>query len=206
MGIFYHIVEDDPLDNGSGSQVIEGQSNCTIQGPDGKPRNQTFLGHRAYCGVCKSTGPIAPGPGTPGDSLRMYDAVICAREAVEGDIVLCKCGRSPKVIATYGRMSFIKADSGSDVICDATELLHQHCRSSWIAPPLNADTNEDLELYFEIVDAITDTPIEGMTHTLSSDGQVLVFDNTLIGGKTRAFSVKDHPNLSFVAWRAGDAR
>jgi hypothetical protein len=31
-------------------------------------------------------------------------------------------------------------------------------------------------------------------------------DATLVGGMTRGFSVKDHPNLTFVAWREGDVR
>jgi hypothetical protein len=57
VAVFYHVVEGDPLDCGNGSQVIEGLRDCTIQGPDGISRNQAFLGHRAYCGACKSAMP-----------------------------------------------------------------------------------------------------------------------------------------------------
>lgn len=80
-------------------------------------RNQAFIGHSAWCGVCKSAGKIATGPGTPGPNLRMHDATLQAREAVEGDIVLCKCERAPKLVAVYGRMSYIQDDS--DMHADA---------------------------------------------------------------------------------------
>ncbi|MGN6322420.1 MAG: PAAR domain-containing protein [Dyella sp.] len=115
MTFFYHIVEDDPLDSGSGSRVIQGTPQCTIEGHDGRMRNQTFIGHLAYCGVCQSTGKIVQGNGTPRDSLRMYDETIQAREAVEGDIVLCKCERPPKLIAVHGRRSYIHDVSAAKV-------------------------------------------------------------------------------------------
>ncbi len=126
MGVFYHVVEGDPLDNGNKSEVIEGLSGCTIEGPDGRSRNQAFIGHRAYCGVCKSAGLIAEGPGTPGYDLRMYDATIRAHDAVEGDIVVCQCSPPPRVVAVYGRSSSIhdvdrSADSTPSAI-DAREV------------------------------------------------------------------------------------
>jgi hypothetical protein len=65
---------------------------------------------------------------------------------------------------------------------------------------------EDLERYFEIVDATSEVPIEGMTHKLLSDGRALVYDAMLAGGRTRAFLVKEYPNLAFVAWREGAVR
>jgi hypothetical protein len=48
--------------------------------------------------------------------------------------------------------------------------------------------------------------IAGMIHKLSSDRQAVVKDAMLVCGRTRAFSVKDHPNLTFVAWHEGDVR
>ncbi|MEM5297519.1 hypothetical protein VSR82_24690 [Burkholderia sp. JPY481] len=76
-----------------------------------------------------------------------------------------------------------------------------NCRGRKAAPKF-----EELEQYFELVDAKTNAPVEGMTYRLSSDGQCLVDDATLAGGRTRAFSLKRHPNLTFVAWREGDVR
>jgi hypothetical protein len=45
-----------------------------------------------------------------------------------------------------------------------------------------------------------------MTYMLSSNGQSLLSGAMLAGGKTRAFSLKEHPNLAFVSWREGDVR
>jgi hypothetical protein len=125
MAVFYHVVDGDPLDNGSNSQVIEGLRDCTIEGHDGGFRNQAFIGHRAYCGVCKSAGPIVGGPGTPGYSLRLYDVTIRAHEAVEGDVVVCKCDRSARIIAVYGRSSYIHDMSGSAVSTANASLTNE---------------------------------------------------------------------------------
>ncbi|EDT42459.1 hypothetical protein BamMEX5DRAFT_1748 [Burkholderia ambifaria MEX-5] len=72
--------------------------------------------------------------------------------------------------------------------------------------PANVGVDEDLERYFEICDAVTGSPVEGMIYTLSSDEQFLVDGAALRGGKTRAFSLKEHPNLVFVTWREGAVR
>jgi len=56
MGIYYSAVEGDPLDSGADSRVIEGASNFTIEGEDGRSRGQAFIGHKAYCDACKSVG------------------------------------------------------------------------------------------------------------------------------------------------------
>ncbi len=58
MGIYYSAVEGDPLDSGGNSRVIEGASNFTIEGEDGRSRGQAYIGHKAYCDACKSVGPI----------------------------------------------------------------------------------------------------------------------------------------------------
>lgn len=113
MAIFYHIVEGDPLNSSGNSLVIEGAPGSTIEGDDGLVRNQAFVGHHAWCDACKSAGPIVEGPGTPGYDLRMYDHVLQAYEAVEGDIVVCKCERPPRVIAVHGRRSRIDTYSDS---------------------------------------------------------------------------------------------
>jgi hypothetical protein len=65
MGIYYSAVEGDPLDSGGNSCVIEGASNFTIEGEDGRSRGQAFIGHKAYCDACKSVGPIVAAQCSP---------------------------------------------------------------------------------------------------------------------------------------------
>lgn len=101
MNQSHQIVEGDPLT--SGGQVVGGASHATIEGPDGVSRRQTHLGHEAWCEACKSFGVVAEGSGIP-DHLRAWDERLQAKEAVDGDIVLCKCERPPQVIAQYGRL------------------------------------------------------------------------------------------------------
>lgn len=93
MTIYYAIVEDDPLDNGGDSRVIDGAPHATIEGPDGRMRKQAHLGQEAWCSVCKSFGPILAGAGIK-QSLRGFDGRLNAWEAVGGDIVLCRCGQA----------------------------------------------------------------------------------------------------------------
>lgn len=99
---YYAVVEDDPLDNGGNSRVIDGANHSTIQGPDGKCRRQTHLGQQAWCSVCQSAGEIAAGAGIS-DHLREWDERLRAREAVGGDIVLCKCKQHPRIVPVYAR-------------------------------------------------------------------------------------------------------
>ncbi|NLP63362.1 hypothetical protein [Paraburkholderia sacchari] len=101
-GIYYAIVEGDPLDNGSDSRVIGGSEYSFIEDQYGRSRKQTHLGHEAWCGVCKSFGPILAGAGIK-ESRRGWEERLKAFEAVSGDIVLCKCERHPRVVALYAR-------------------------------------------------------------------------------------------------------
>jgi hypothetical protein len=125
MGIYYSAVEDDPLDSGGNSRVIEGAATCTIQGEDGRYRNQTFIGHRAYCDVCKSVGFIVPAPGSP-DALRMRDLELGQQEALGGDLVICKCARHPRIIPVYGRSCMIVDDEGSKATAGAVSAATIH--------------------------------------------------------------------------------
>ncbi|MBB6186428.1 PAAR domain-containing protein [Rhodanobacter sp. MP7CTX1] len=149
MAIFYHVVEGDPLDNGTHSEVIEGLGGCTIEGFDGRSRNQAFIGHRAYCGVCESAGLIAEGPGTPDYDLRMYDATIRAHEAVEGDIVLCECSPPPRIVAVYGRSSSIQDIGGSAARAPATAITRHS----------NQANQAKYSRWFLLRDSTTDEPL-----------------------------------------------
>ncbi|MGF6574065.1 hypothetical protein ABH945_006187 [Paraburkholderia sp. GAS333] len=100
--IYYAAVEDDPLTSGNGSRVFAMKQGATIQGEDGKRRSLAFIGDDAYCPACNTTGVITYGASV-GDRRRLLDRVNNRRQAVDGDIVLCKCAQHPRIIALYGR-------------------------------------------------------------------------------------------------------
>jgi hypothetical protein len=180
MGIFYHVVEGDPLDSGNNSEVIEGLRDCTIEGPDGRYRNQAFIGHRAYCGACESAGPIAGGPGTPGYNLRMYDATIRAREAVEGDIVVCKCSPPPRIIAVYGRSSSIHdVDRSANSTASATDAMRVlgAAASGALAPALTKSYDEQIQLLTDSGTPVANTKykiVSASRKALISIGRTLI--------------------------------
>lgn len=109
-GIFYAVVEDDPLTSGTGSRVFAEKRVGTITGQDGKARRIAFIGDGAYCPACNTTGMIVGGAPT---DKRMIDSVNGGRrQAVGGDFVACKCTQRPKIIPIYGR-SFVIRDAGA---------------------------------------------------------------------------------------------
>jgi hypothetical protein len=130
-GIYYAVVEGDPLDSGVGSEVLGGAGNATIEGPDGISRRQTYLGHHAWCAACQSAGEIVAGAGLP-DRLRGWDESQRVMEAVGGDIVLCKCERPPRVVAVYGRSWSYGDDGGSESASTASAGDSRHIqRETW---------------------------------------------------------------------------
>jgi hypothetical protein len=186
MGIFYHVVEGDPLDSGNNSEVIEGLRDCTIEGPDGRYRNQAFIGHRAHCGACESAGPIAGGPGTPGYNLRMYDATIRAREAVEGDIVVCKCSPPPRIIAVYGRSSSIHdVDRSANSTASATDAMRVlgAAASGALAPALTKSYDEQIQLLTD-----SGTPVANTKYKIVSASGATTTGTTDAQGKTSRVS------------------
>ncbi|TKC80208.1 hypothetical protein FAZ69_29610 [Trinickia terrae] len=119
-GIYYAAVEDDPLTSGKGSRVFAYKQAGTIEGDDGKYRRMAFIGDEAYCSACNSTGAIAYGAGV-NDRQRMVDLVNGGRrQAVGGDIVLCKCADPPRIIAVYGRKWMIH-DRGEEKVASVAE-------------------------------------------------------------------------------------
>src|SRR5215469_9604047 len=97
--IYYAVVEDDPLTSGKGSRVFSALPCGTVQGEDGKHRRLAFIGDKAYCAACDSFGVITYGAGL-GDRHRLIDMVNGGRrQAVGGDVVLCKCANHPRIIA-----------------------------------------------------------------------------------------------------------
>ncbi|GAA7758992.1 MULTISPECIES: hypothetical protein [Cupriavidus] len=178
----------------AGSAVIaEGLVDVTCSNPP--PRvNVATLYMRTYCTACKQDGFIAPkGPRWPGTASNGK------QWALSGDINVCHCNPPPVFYAKRGMSMSFTAE-------EAAALVASPRHPNWGSPEAIANTDENLECYYEIVDARTGNPVEGMTYKLSSDSGTLVDRTPLTDGKTRSFPVKDLPNLTFVAWHAGDAR
>jgi uncharacterized Zn-binding protein involved in type VI secretion len=155
---------------------------------DGK--KVALSGDEATCGNCEGMFKIF-GTGK-GMSENGRDVV------VEGDLVLCPC-RKNRVIVGSNPGIFLEADRGA-----GTAIGVQAVAAS--TSPSASPSPDELEHYFEIVDAMTNTPIEGMTYKLVSDGTTLVDDQLLVAGKTKGYSKDEHPDLTLIAWRAGDVR
>ena len=107
----------------------------------------------------------------------------------------CSCGCS--LISTLG--SLIRAHEGSGVASlgvggDAGAILWQ---------PYAEHDVEEHEIMYEIVEAETENPIEGMTYKLTSGSEILLDGQQLEGGKTKAYSVYEHPTLNFIVWISG---
>ena len=198
MAIYYAAVEGDPLDSGEGGYIYGTKKTIgTIEDKNGKPRNMVFIGDEGYCAKCGSTGSITYGAGVSG-RRRMVDLVNGGRlQAVGGDIVLCNCSEPPRIIAVHGQRWMIQDDGGARAATGAQTASASNASSA---------SCDELEHYFEIVDAATEAPIEDMTYKLLSDGASIVDNESLIAGKTMALSKNDYPNLLFIAWRKGSVR
>lgn len=113
MAIYYAAVEGDPLDSGEGGHVYGTKKTIgTIRDENGASRSMIFIGDEGYCAKCGSAGVITYGAGVS-DERRMVDLVNGGRrQAVGGDIVLCRCATPPRIIAIHGR-KFRIIDGGS---------------------------------------------------------------------------------------------
>jgi hypothetical protein len=149
----------------------------------------TFVldGDKATCPVCKGEFPIM---GTA--KRRTYHG---RPGVLEGDRVLCPCGQNKVKALPVASCFYDDEGDGASLVAAAGTVGS----ASSIA-------EDELEHYFEVVDASTGMSIEGMTYKLLSDGVSLVDNASLEAGKTMAFSKNDHPNLSLVAWHTGDVR
>lgn len=114
MGIYYAVVEGDPLSSGKGSRVFASHRDIRIEGSDGKERAMVFIGDPAYCCACESQGTVSYGVDL-GFDARLEDWVNGGRlQAVGGDVVVCKCEKPPRIIAVNG-LSWSIADRDQTV-------------------------------------------------------------------------------------------
>ena len=161
----------------TGGRVIGGSSNWFAEG--GRPF--ALADDKASCGNCKGAWPIA---GNVQDCMDNGRAMVkdLAR-------VFCPCGKN--FVYASGNSPFFWSGGGGR---ETTQAI------------TSPQTDDEFEHYFEIVDAMSGAPIEGMAYTLISDDVSLVKSESLAAGKTKIVSMNDYPNLTFIAWRTGDVR
>lgn len=176
-------------DRGGQSVIVEGLPNVTCSDPPPRVEIAT-LGMKTYCAACQREGFIAPmGPRWPGTGPNGM------QWALSGDVNRCACEPAPVFYAERGMtMAFSTQEAVALVMAELT------------ASSGTGAIGEEFEHYFELVDAGTGAPVEGMMYKLSHAGRFVVDDARLIAGGTRAVSLRDHPDLLFVVWHAGNAR
>ncbi|WP_330995688.1 PAAR domain-containing protein [Burkholderia territorii] len=153
-------------------------------------RRVALSGDEATCGNCNGTFKIF-GTGK-GISEKGRNVV------VEGDLVLCPC-KANRVLV--GKNPGIFLNSRID---DSTPAA-AHAADPNSALMSDA-ADDDIEHFFEIVDAISGKPVEGMSYKVSSNGCTLVDDVPLVHGRTRSFPMKTYPDLTVIVWRTGGVR
>jgi hypothetical protein len=159
MGMFYAAVEGDPLDSGEGGCVLQGSPCIRIEGEDGRSRHMALLGHTAYCQACGSTGVIVAAPGSPMQN-RMADFTSAGRrQALGGDLVMCKCARHPTIIPVHGRRWTVGPDAGIPVPAMAAAAAPPP--GAQAAPAAAAAAAVAYDEHFILVDAETGQPVSG---------------------------------------------
>ncbi len=178
----------------AGSAVItEGLEHVICSNPP-PAVNIATLYMKTYCTACNQEGFVAPrGPRRPGTAPNGK------QWALSGDINVCGCNPPPVFYAERGMSVTFTAEEA------ASPVAPSHFSNARL-PETTENADEDLECYYEIVDAKTGQPVEGMTYKLLSDSRTLVDGAPLADGRTRSFPLKDHPNLTFIAWHEGNAR
>ena len=149
-----------------------------------------FEGDPVYCDTCKSWGVTKCVP-----PYRPYTAPDGRQANLDGDLCICKCPTQPrlKALSDKVRMSF-----------EAHEIAGMTGAIFWQI--YAGHEIEEHEIMYEIVDAKTEQPVGGMTYKLTSDNKTLLDGQNLEGGKSTPYSIKEHPNLRFVAWIKGNAK
>ncbi|MCF1368079.1 PAAR domain-containing protein [Burkholderia cenocepacia] len=154
---------------------------------DGK--HVALSGDEATCGNCDGTFKIF-GTGA-GMSEKGRNVV------VDGDLVLCPC-KANRVLAGSNPGIFLTTYSNEELSV-ANVVAPNVARTS-------ADSEEEVEHFFEIVDAVSGRPVDGMNYKVQSNGRTLIDNAPLAHGRTRSFSMQAHPDLAVVVWRTGAVR
>lgn len=168
-GVYYAAVEGDPLTTG-GRTFASGKVG-TIEDESGRPRRMVFIGDEAHCDKCNSTGAITYGASVS-EGRRMVDLANGGRrQAVGGDMVLCKCADPPRVIAVHG----IKWR-----IFDQTETAVTPSRASVRSTLQHATYDEQYTLI-----GADGRPLAGVRYRVHSGPSVVTSGITDSSGKTQ---------------------
>src|SRR5579864_5436511 len=171
MAIFYAAVEDDPLDSGKGSYVLASVRVGTVKGEDGRDRRLVFVGDSAWCERCKTMGVITGGAPVP-DRRRLLDTANgMRRQAVGGDMVVCKCEQHPQIIPVYGRRFKITLDG------DGAKVLRRTAPQSAIASQATHDEQ------FSLTDD-DGQPLRGVRYRVRIGSNVVASGVTDTNGRT----------------------
>jgi hypothetical protein len=165
MAIYYAAVEGDPLDGGEGSHVYGTKKTIgTIKDENGVSRRMVFIGDEGYCTTCGSAGVITYGARMT-DNRRLVDRVNGGRrQAVGGDIVLCKCATPPRIIAIYGR-KFKIIDGGRT----ARRSTAGNAAAALLLAPQNPKTPRHIRWFF-VQDAVTGEPLRNRDYVADVEG------------------------------------
>lgn len=185
--IRYFLAKGDQADSAT---IIEGLDSAFCSNPPPTVELAT-LEMRTYCSACEREGFIAPrGP-------RWFGTAQNGKGwALSGDVNVCGCVPAPIFRAKRGMTMSFTADELAALIAGDPSLN----------VALEPRDNEDLERYFEIVDAKTGAPVDRMVYNLSRLGECIVSDERLANGTTRSVPESDSSDLSFVAWTEGNVR
>ena len=175
--------EGDTLSPGGGKvQPVPQQFPSTYDG-----KLACHEGDPVYCNTCKSWGATkCVPPFRPCTDSRGRQANL------DGDLCLCRCQVPPRLKARFHDIS---------MNFEAYELAHMAGAIGWQA--YAGHLSDGHEIVYEIFDALTEEPVEGMTYKLVSGSRTLLDDQKLEGGRSKAQSFNEHPDLSFIAWING---
>jgi uncharacterized Zn-binding protein involved in type VI secretion len=173
------IVEGDKTSHGG--TVMEGSAFSLTGG-----RKIAREGDKVYCPRCKRMTSIICG-----DQTMIVDGAPVARD---GDKTSCGATLIAGQQQTY-------RDNGGGNVGSFASLFSPYSESEAVPVANQQEANDELEQYFEFIDASTGKPVSGLQYKIEKEGVLLLDNATLSEGKTQTFSMKEHPDeLSLTAW------
>lgn len=138
-----------------------------------------FIGDKAYCEKCNSTGIIIGGAGVD-NNQRLIDLEDGGRrQAVGGDYVRCKCPEHPPVVARYGRSWFMEDGGGASTVAGT------HMEIAGTVSPVDYDEK------FQPLDTHTDEPLANAEYAIERANSDVEHGVTDANGYTHRLSMTD---------------
>ena len=138
-----------------------------------------FIGDKAYCEKCNSTGIIVDGAGVD-NNLRMIDLENGGRrQAVSGDYVRCKCPEHPRIIARFGRSWFMEDGGGASAVAGTQMGI------AGSVSPIDYDEK------FQLLDTHTGEPLANAEYAIERANGDVEHGVTNANGYTHRLSMTD---------------